>query len=317
LLYIVLFFAGLAGLYYGAEWLVKGGARFAHSFNIRPIVIGLTIVAFGTSAPELVTGVVASFNQLDDIIIGNVIGSNIANIGLVLGLTALITPISVDMKLLYREVPIIIGISGMFYFMSWNGILGRIEGGILLAGIIAYTYFVYHIARKESRAIKEEYEEFVNGTNIILMDIVLIAIGLAALIGGAHVLLRSAIYIATVFGISELVVGLSVIAVGTSLPELAISMVASFRKESDISVGNVLGSNIYNIFVILGVIAVIQPLHINASTLRFDIPIMILFSVILMPMIIRKFKLGRTAGMFLFGGYCAYIVFLYRNILHQ
>ena len=313
LLQIILFLAGLAGLYFGAEWLVRGASRFAISLNIKPVVIGLTIVAFGTSTPELVTSVIAGINHFSDIAMGNVIGSNIANIGLILGLSAIVRPLSIDMKLLYREMPIVVGISVLLYSMGWDGVLSRQEGVILLAGILIYTCYVYFVALKESKAVEQEYEEFI-GTkyNSIKKDIFLIMIGLGALVGGAHLLVHSAMYIARVAGISELVIGLTVIAVGTSLPELATSMIAAIRKESDISVGNVLGSNIFNILAVLGVAAIIRPLQVNTASLRLDMPVMLFFSIFLIPIITWKFVLTRGQGFFLLIGYSIYILWLFK-----
>ena len=275
LLQIILFIAGLTGLYFGAEWLVKGASRFASSFNIKPVVIGLTIVAFGTSTPELVTSVIASIKHSSDIAMGNVIGSNIANIGLILGLSAIVQPLKIDMKLIYREMPIVVGISMLLYFMGWNGTLSRREGGILLIGILAYTCYVYRVALKESKTIELEYEEFIGVKDNVAKDIFLIIIGIGVLVGGAYLLVHSAVYFARVMGISELVIGLTVIAVGTSIPELATSLVAAIRKESDISVGNVLGSNIFNILAVLGIAAIIQPLQVNSASLRIDMPVML------------------------------------------
>ena len=316
LLQIVLFFVGLAGLYFGAEWLVRGASRFARSFNIKPVVIGLTIVAFGTSAPELVTSVIAGIRHLSDIAMGNIIGSNIANIGLILGLSALVRPLNIDMKLLYREMPIMVGISGLLYFMGWDGTLSRLEGGILLGGILAYICYVYRVALKEPKAVEQEYlefEEFIGAArDSIKKDILLIIIGLGALVGGAHFLVHSAIYIARVVGISDLVIGLTVIAVGTSLPELATSMVAAVRKESDISVGNVLGSNVFNILAVLGVASIIRPLQVNAASLRIDMPVMLLFSIFLIPIITWKFVLTRGQGVLLLVGYSLYVLWLFK-----
>lgn len=312
----MLFCVGLAGLYFGAEWLVRGAARFARSFNIKPVVIGLTIVAFGTSAPELVTSVIAGITHLSDIAMGNIIGSNIANIGLILGLSALVQPLNIDMKLLYREMPIMVGISGLLYFMGWDGTLSRLEGCILLSGIIIYVCYLYRVALIESKAIEQEYLEFEESTGMahdsVKKDTVLIIIGLGALIGGAHFLVHSAIYIARVIGISELVIGLTVIAVGTSLPELATSMVAAIRKESDISVGNVLGSNIFNILAVLGIASIIQPLQVNKASLITDMPVMLLFSIALIPMITWKFVLTRGQGILLLIGYSIYVLWLFK-----
>ena len=311
-LQIILFFAGLAGLYFGAEWLVKGASRFASSFNIKPVVIGLTIVAFGTSTPELVTSVIASIKHSSDIAMGNVIGSNIANIGLILGLSAIVQPLKIDMKLIYREMPIMVGISMLLYFMGWNGALSRLEGGILLIGILAYTCYVYRVALKESKSIELEYEEFIGIKDNVAKDIFLIIIGIGALVGGAYMLVHSAIYFARVIGISELVIGLTVIAVGTSIPELATSMVAAIRKESDISVGNVLGSNIFNILAVLGIAAIIQPLQVNSASLRIDMPVMLFFSIFLIPIITWKFVLTRGQGVLLLIWYGAYVFWLFK-----
>ncbi|MCF6157885.1 MAG: calcium/sodium antiporter [wastewater metagenome] len=315
-LQVVLFLVGLTGLYFGAEWLVKGASRFARSFNIRPIVIGLTIIAFGSSTPELVTSITAGINHLNDVAMGNIIGSNIANIGLVLGLSAIIQPIKIDMGLLLREMPVVIGISLILYFMGWDGTLSRREGIVLFVGVILYTFCVYRAALKESRAVEQEYleyEEFIGVTrDALIKDILLIILGFGALIGGAYLLIHAAIYIARVMGISELVIGLTVIAVGTSLPELATSLVATIRKESDISIGNVIGSNIFNILAILGIAAIIQPLSVNTLSLRVDMPVMLLFCIFLMPMITWKFALSRVQGFFLLAGYSMYVLWLFK-----
>lgn len=315
-LQIVLFLAGLAALYFGAEWLVKGASRFARSFNIKPIVIGLTIVAFGTSAPELVTSVIAGIKHLNDVAVGNVIGSNIANIGLILGLAAIVRPLKVDMKLIYRELPIVVGISLLLYFMGWDGTLSRREGITLLTGVIIYTFYIYRAALKEPKAIEQEYleyEEFIGATsNTTTRDILWMVLGFGALIGGAHLLVHAAIYIAKVVGISDLIIGLTVVAIGTSLPELATSMVATIRKESDISVGNVLGSNIFNILAVLSIAAIIRPLQITSVSLRIDLPVMLMFSIFLVPIITWKYVLTRLQGFFLLAGYSIYIFWLFK-----
>ncbi len=311
-LQIILFIVGLAALYYGADWLVKGASRFACALNIKPVVIGLTIVAFGTSTPELVTSVIAGVKHLNDIAMGNVIGSNIANIGLILGLSALVRPLVVDSRLVVREMPIMAGISLLLYFMGSDGTLSRMEGAVLLTGIVAYTVYVYLAALKEPKAVELEFEEFVGKKkNNISKDLFLIAIGLAALVGGAHFLVHSAVYIAKSVGISELVIGLTVIAVGTSLPELATSMVAAIRKESDISVGNVIGSNIFNILGVLGVAALVSPLQVNPISLRIDMPVMLMFSVFLIPIITWKFVITRGQGLLLLIGYGMYVFWLF------
>lgn len=315
-LQIILLFVGLVGLYYGAEWLVTGSARFANALHIKPVVIGLTIVAFGTSTPELVTSVIAGINHFNDIAVGNIVGSNIANIALVMGLSAIVRPLNIDIKLLSRDMSIMIGCSCLLYFMSWDGVLSRWEGVALFAGIIAYTFYLYFAALNESKTVEKEYqefEEFIGVThNGIKKDIVLIIIGLGTLVVGAHLLVHSAVYIAKVVGISELVIGLTVIAVGTSLPELATSLVASIRKEADISVGNIVGSNIFNILAVLGVAAMIQPIQVNPVSLRLDMPVMLFFSIFLVPLITWKFVLTRQQGLFLLSGYGIYVYWLFK-----
>lgn len=313
---IVLLFVGLAGLYYGAEWLVTGAARFAHALHIKPVVIGLTIVAFGTSMPELVTSVIAGIKHFNDIAIGNVVGSNIANIALILGLSAIVRPLKINMSLLTRDMPVMIGCSCFLYFISNDGVLSRWEGVALFTGIVTYTFYVYIAAMRDSKAAASEYsevEEIIGAANDgIMKDVALIIVGLVALVAGAHFLVHAAVYIAKVMGISELVIGLTVIAVGTSLPELATSMVASIRKQADISVGNIVGSNIFNILCVLGVAAMIQPIRVNPLTLRLDMPVMLFFSIILVPIITWKFVISRLQGMFLLSGYGVYIYWLFK-----
>jgi len=315
-LQIILLFLGLAGLYYGAEWLVTGSARFAYALHIKPVVIGLTIVAFGTSMPELVTSVIAGIKHFNDIAVGNIVGSNIANIALILGLSAIVRPLKIDMNLLTRDMPVMIGCSCFLYFISWDGVLSRWEGIALFVGIVTYTFYVYIAAISDSRAIASEHpevEELIGTShNGILKDVILIVVGLVALVAGAHFLVHAAVYIAKVMGISELVIGLTVIAVGTSLPELATSVVASIRKQADISVGNIVGSNIFNILSVLGVAAMIQPIMVNPISLRLDMPVMLFFSIILVPLITWKFVLTRLQGLFLLSGYGVYVYWLFK-----
>lgn len=315
-LQIILLFVGLAGLYYGAEWLVTGSARFANALHIKPVVIGLTIVAFGTSTPELVTSVIAGIKHFNDIAVGNIVGSNIANIALILGLSAIVRPLKIDMNLLTRDMPVMIGCSCFIYFISCDGVLSRWEGVALFSGIVAYTFYVYRAAITDSKAVEKEcleFEELIGVThNGIKKDVVLIIIGLGTLVVGAHLLVHAAVYIAKVMGISELVIGLTVIAVGTSLPELATSMVASIRKQADISVGNIVGSNIFNILAVLGVAAMIQPIMVNPVSLRLDMPVMLFFSIFLVPLITWKFVLTRLQGLFLLSGYGVYLYWLFK-----
>ena len=315
-LQIILLFLGLAGLYYGAEWLVTGSARFAHALHIKPVVIGLTIVAFGTSMPELVTSVIAGIKHFNDIAVGNIVGSNIANIALILGISSVVRPLKIDSNLLTRDMPIMIGCSCFLYFISWDGVLSRWEGVALFVGIVTYTFYVYIAALSDSKAVASEHpevDELIGAAHDgLLKDVILIIVGIVALVAGAHFLVHAAVYIAKVLGISELVIGLTVIAVGTSLPELATSVVASIRKQADISVGNIVGSNIFNILAVLGVAAMIQPILVNPVSLRLDMPVMLFFSIFLVPLITWKFVLTRLQGLFLLSGYGVYIYWLFK-----
>ena len=230
---ILFFILGLLALYLGAEGLVKGASKLARILGIRPVVIGLTVVAFGTSTPELVVSLLASLKGSNDIAMGNVVGSNIANIGLILGISALIRSLKVEMKLLKVEVPIMIGASLLLYAMAWGGEIEHLEGFILLAGILSFTIYSYYGARKEPAYIEVEYSQFIGIGNPMWKDLLLIIFGLLGLLGGAYLLVNSAIFIAKSVGISELIIGLTIVAIGTSLPELATSTVAAFRKEYD------------------------------------------------------------------------------------
>lgn len=314
--YILLFIAGLAALYYGAEWLVRGGARLARSFNVSPLVVGLTVISFGTSAPELVVSVLAALGGQSDVAIGNVVGSNIMNIGLILGITTLIAPIRIETRLLAREVPLMIVVMVAMLVLSLDGVLGRVDGAILLVGFVGYLVLVLRTARTEPAAVGAEYEEFEEAIEAAprgeprVWDFVLVVAGLLGLVAGAQMLVTSALFFARAMGISELVIGLTVVAIGTSLPELATSVLATFRGEADIAIGNVVGSNLFNVLAILGTATVLQPIPIAPSLLRFDLPIMIAICGLILPLGILGKRVGRWDGALLLGGYLVYTVLL-------
>jgi len=321
LLQSILFIVGITGVYFGAEWLVKGSSNLSRDLGIKPIVIGLTVVAFGTSSPELAVSLTASIKGSNDIAIGNIIGSNIANIGLILGIAAIVFPLKVEKVIMKRELPLMIAISVGLYFMAIDRKIGFIDGLILFTGIILFIgYQIYNTmnSKRESRSsdnktgMSESTKEKGQTRRNLLCYIVYIVIGLACLLVGAHILVKSAIFIAGSFGISEMVIGMTVVAFGTSVPEMATSVVSALRKEADICVGNVIGSNIFNILMVLGSVALIRPLNVARDTLFFEFPIMLIFSLALIPMIRGNLRVNRFEGIVLVSGYFAFIFLLFR-----
>lgn len=308
---------GLVLLVAGAELLVRGASRLAAAFGIPPLVIGLTVVAFGTSAPELAVSLASSFANQPDIAVGNVIGSNIFNILAILGLSALITPLAVQQQLIRLDVPLMIGISVVTYLMALNGRIGRIEGLLLAAGIIAYTFFLIRKSRRESQSIVDEYAmEYGKGTPArlasLLGNVALVGVGLGLLVLGSDWLVKGAVDIATRLGVDELVIGLTIVAAGTSLPELATSVVAGLRGERDIAVGNVIGSNLFNLMSVLGFSAVVSPkgLSVATTSLRVDLPVMLVASVACLPIFMRGHRISRMEGLLFFAGYVGYTSYL-------
>lgn len=283
----------------------------AKLLRISPLIIGLTVIGFGTSAPELVVSMSAAIKKVDDIALGNIIGSNIANIGLVLGLSALISPLKVKPDILKRELPIMILVSAVMYLMSLDLQISFIEGAILFAGIILFNGLSYYFAKRESGANKVRIAESIGVEGTRKRQILLITMGLVGIIGGAQLMVRSAIFIAKEFGISELVIGLTLVALGTSLPELAVSSVAAYRKEPEISIGDVIGSNIFNILMVIGVVAMISPLKVSSETLRFEFPVLLIFGIALVPLMRTGLVISRIEGTILIAGYLSFVIYLF------
>jgi cation:H+ antiporter len=273
--------AGLVLLVVGAELLVKGSSQLAAILRIPPLIIGLTIVAYGTSAPEMFVSVMSGLAGQGDIAMGNVVGSNICNVLLILGLSALITPLVVTKQIIRSDVPIMIGISVLLLIFCLDGELSLVDSIILFVGGVTYTLSLIYQSSKQSSAPDEFSEEYGFAGNVTpslwIKNIVFIIGGLALLVLGSRWLVDSAVVIAKAFGVNELLIGLTIVALGTSLPELATSVVASFRGEKDIAVGNVLGSNIFNILVVLGVAGTVSPngIQVSQSLIEFDIPVAI------------------------------------------
>lgn len=301
---------GLVLLYYGAEFLVRGGVQIARRCHVSSLVIGLTLVAFATSAPELVVSCDAALRGAGDIALGNVIGSNICNIALILGLCAVITPLRVNPKLFRVDVPLMIGASILFtVFCLLTGGINRLEGALFLVGIFAYTVgSILHAKRGGESASAEEMEEEKKNLSIG-WAVALVVIGLAALVGGAKLLVEGAICLAKLAGVSQAVIGLTIVAVGTSLPELATSVVAALKGERDIAIGNVVGSNIFNVLAILGAAPLLQPLQADRIT-PVDLGVMLFCAVILYPMMRTGDTISRKEGAFLLTVYVAYTAWL-------
>ena len=315
---ILILIAGLVLLVAGAEVLVKGASRIAFMFGLSPLVIGLTIVAYGTSSPELMVSIQSSLAGQPDIALGNVVGSNIFNVLLILGISALITPLVVAQQLIRLDVPILIGVSCLTLMFGLDGKISRVDGTIFLIGIILYTTFLLIQSRKEHNPeVTEEYEREYGGSTArspqqIAINIGFVVLGLGLLVLGSKFWVDSSIAIARSFEVSELVIGLTLVAAGTSLPELATSVVASIRGERDIAVGNVIGSNIFNILAVLGGSSLFSAdgLTVSASALRFDIPVMIAVAVICLPVFITGQLIARWEGLLFLSYYVAYTAYL-------
>ena len=297
-------------LFIGAEGLIRGSSTLAIKIGITPLIVGLTVVAFGTSAPELVVSLKAALVGNSSISLGNVIGSNIANIALILGIASLIRPLYVHANIIMREIPIMIGVSILLIVLLLDGEVGFIDGLIFVLGIIIYTIVNIYMARKEkSSEVKEEFEEGLKSRLGAPVSIIFVVIGLGLLIIGANFFVQSAVAIAKLFNISDAIIGLTIVAIGTSLPELITSIVASYKKESDIAIGNVVGSNIFNILGILGITALIVPISLIGIS-SIDLIIMVLTAVLLLPLSKSGMRISRIEGLFLVAGYGAYTYYL-------
>jgi len=302
---------GLVLLYFGAEGLVRGSSSLALRLGLSPLVVGLTVVAFGTSTPELVVSLKAAYLGQGDISVGNVVGSNICNIGLILGFSALIIPIKVASQIVRIDTPIMIGATGLALLFLRDGSLSRTEGIILFVLLIAYVIFSVIIAKKDATdPLAAEFgEEIKVSKSGVAVDLLMVAGGLVLLVLGARFLVDAAIDIAKSAGLSEAVIGLTIVAIGTSLPEFATSLVAALKKEADIAVGNVIGSNIFNIFCILGISATVTPLSSSGIT-AIDLGVMAAFAVVLWIFSRTGFRITRFEGFVLLAAYVGFVAWL-------
>lgn len=311
---VIYFIAGLLLLTGGAELLVRGASKLAARAGISPLVIGLTVVAFGTSAPELAISLQSGFAGEADLLLGNLIGSNIFNVLLVLGLSAMITPLVVSQKLVRLDVPIMIGVSVLLYIFAIDGSISRLEGGILFMLLIIYLGYLIYESKTESEEVRREYEEEFGKApeRHWLWHLILVITGLVLLVLGAQWLVDSAVTFAEYLGISSLVIGLTVVAAGTSLPEVATSVMASIKGERDIAVGNIVGSNLFNIMSIIGLTAITLPQNIPVSPgiLGFDLPVMIAVSVACLPIFFTGNVIARWEGLLFFIYYVIFTIYL-------
>lgn len=301
--------AGFVILTAAAEGLVAGAASLARRMGLSPLVIGLTVVSIGTSLPELVVALDAALAGTGDLALGNVVGSNIGNIALILGAAALVRPLAVQSRIVRVDAPILVVVSVVFAGLVWDGTLGRVDGALLFAGIVAYVAYTLIRARQTPSVIQEEVAAELPSPNPLWMDLGLLVLGIAGLVGGAHLLVEGAVWIAQAMGVGALVIGLTIVAVGTSLPELATSVVAARRGKGDIAVGNAVGSSIFNLLGIMGTTVLVQPL--STQTLRWvDTGVMIATAVVILPLFRTDWSLSRVEGTVLLIGYGIYVTSL-------
>ncbi|MEL6230611.1 MAG: calcium/sodium antiporter [Cyanobacteria bacterium J06627_3] len=313
----VLLILGIVFLVVGADFLVRGASNLAAMARISPLVIGLTVVAFGTSAPELAVSLHASFTSQADLAVGNVVGSNICNVLLILGASALVAPLVVAQQLVRLDVPIMIGVSGLVFFFGIDGSIGTSDGVVLFLGGVSYTLFLLFQSRREKNPeVQDEYAQEYGPREFswakVSVELLAFVGGMVCLVLGSQLLVKGAVAIAEALEINPLIIGLTIVALGTSLPELATSIVASLRGERDIAVGNVVGSNIFNILVVLGATSALSPggIVIDPSVLAFDIPVMIGVAVICFPICLNDNLVSRWEGGMLLVYYLAYTLYL-------
>lgn len=311
---VTLLILSLFALYIGAGWLVKGSTEIALKANISNLVIGLTIVAFGTSAPELVVSLNASMSGQGDIAIGNIVGSNIFNIALILGVSAAIHPLQAKRQLTRIDIPILIVASIAITILFWDGKLGRLEGGIFLVAIIAYTLFSLYYSRKHEKKIEKEIGELDKQPEPWYKDLLYIAGGLAILIFASDLLVDNAVSIAQELGISEAVIGLTVVAAGTSMPELATSVVSALKKNPDIAIGNIVGSNLFNILAIAGTSSLVHPI-VSKNINYIDLLVMLGLTLLLFPLVKSGQKISRAEGWLLIIMYVGYLGWLLKDFI--
>jgi cation:H+ antiporter len=310
LLQALIFLAGLVILYFGAEWLIRGAASLALSYGIRPIVVGVTVVALGTSMPEFVINFFAAFSGQDRLALGNIIGSNICNLSLIVGTSAIILPLAVAPGTLKKEYPIMMSVMVLFFVVALDGTISKVDGLLLLGGLAAFlVYVVFDARRHAARTGTKDASDRPRGRFGRDKAFYLIA-GVVLLAAGARMMVYAAVNMAATLGIDPVVVGLTIVAVGTSLPELAASVVGALKRESDISIGNILGSNLLNVLFVVGLVATIQPLEVDAEALTIHFPVMLAFGLLFLPVAWTDDRITRFEGWVLLAVFSSYMIYL-------
>ena len=301
---VIYLIIGTVLLYFGADWLVKSSVHIASKLNISRFVIGLTIVAFGTSLPELGVSLKAALFNKSDIAIGNIIGSNITNVLLVLGLSSMFNPILISFSKIKKDILIYLFVCILLVFLLQNGILERWEGVLLFTGIIFYTIHSFVTDKSHDEDFEDLFSTWRRTIIFLVLGIILLYIGSESFIKGA-------VDFAKIIGVSDLIIGMSVVALGTSLPELVTSVFAAVKKEHSISVGNIIGSNLFNILSVLGLVSIIKPLSVESSIFRFEIPIMIAAGLLLIPISLRQRPISKVISLSMLFGYSVFICILF------
>ena len=310
LMTIGLIAGGFVCLYLGGEWLVRGAGDLALRLGMSSFMVGMTVVAFATSSPELAVSLDAAFRGVHGVAVGNVVGSNICNIALVLGLAATIRPIKVEARVIAVDVPLLIVVTAGMALLLWNGQASRIEGLLLITGLVIFIWQNVRVARRERARVREEFEHAAPPPGKSpLADIGLVAAGIVALVGGGYLFVKGAVILAEMLNVAPAIISLSLVALGTSLPELATSLVATLKGEGDITAGNVIGSNFFNILGILGITAVIQPLD-RAGVTLVDLTVMVGVTILLLPLMFSRRSIGRAEGVLLLVIYAGYLWWL-------
>jgi len=301
------FALGLLMLVLGADSFVRGASGLAIRFGVSPFVVGLVLVGLGTSAPEFSVNLTAAFDGRYEMAIGNVVGSNIANIGLILGVSALIAPLAVHARLIRIEVPLVVGVSVVLWLLSLDGLIGRFDAALLLLGLVGLLVLIASDAKREPAEVRAELSEAATTQAGLKLNLIRLGAGLALLLFGSQRMVDAAVNLATYWGMSELLIGLTIVAIGTSLPELAASAMAAWRGHTDIALGNVVGSNLFNILMILGVTALVHPLPVGHSSLQVDLPLMIGFSLLLYPIARSGRVVSRNEAATLLAAYAGFL----------
>lgn len=313
LVQLLIFSAGLGVLYFGAEWLVRGAASLALRYGIRRIVVGITVVALGTSMPEFVINFFAALAEEDSLALGNIVGSNICNIALILGTSSLVLPMAVRPSTLRKEYPIMMGVMVLFYLVALDGLISKVDGMILVLGLVLFMIYLVIDGKRHARKVADGDIDPAETPGVLVpvwKKVAFLVGGIVFLAVGARMMVYSAVNIAEALGVEPVVVGLTIVAIGTSLPELAASLVSAVKQEADMSIGNVLGSNLLNVLFVVGLVALIRPLQVDAQSLSVHFPVMLGFSALLLPVAWTSYRISRFEGGVLLSIFTGYIVYL-------